>query len=196
MTYSIILREGKKIGIGVVSGSIAVGSRVPWVKYGTGGVATQGYTNVDLGPIILNLLKDYDAERALNIAISQDPLREKRQIGVMDAQGNIAVFTGTRTPGPGFYAKGNDILCLGNLLKGREVVDALCQGATLRRDMAIRILNALSVAHAAGGDARGDRSAAIIIAGRDGPCEITINLRVDMSKEPVTKLWEIYRNIY
>ncbi len=194
MTYSIILREGKKIGIGVVSGSIAVGARVPWVKYGIGGVATQGYTNVNLGPIILNLLKSYDSEKALSVAMSQDPLRERRQVGVMDARGNIAVFTGTETPGPGYYLKGRNILCLGNLLRGREVVDALCWGVGTEGDMANRILNALTAAHNAGGDARGDRSAAVLIAGKDEPCDITLNLRVDISEEPVKKLWEIYEN--
>ncbi len=49
MTYSFLAlsHEERLIGIGVVSGSTAVGDRVPWGDGSAGVVATQAYTKSD-----------------------------------------------------------------------------------------------------------------------------------------------------
>ena len=192
MTYTIIIKDGDKMGIGVVSGSIAVGSRVPWIKYGVGAVATQAHTNVNLGPMILSLLEKYNAEEALKLGISQDPQRELRQVGVMDWQGRASVYTGSLA----FLERGEIVkknkLCMGNLLKSMDVVNALDAGSDISESVEERILNALEEAHQAGGDARGDRSAVLIVVGKKEPYDRLVDIRVDYSHNPIKKLRGIY----
>ncbi len=192
MTYSIIIRDGKKLGIGVVSGSVAVGSRVPWLKYGVGAVATQGYTNTELGPLILQLLQNYPVKKALELALGGDSGRERRQVGVLDSQGNSAAFTGKETLLHRKHITLKDKVCLGNLLTSEKVVDALCEFSCSNECIEWRILEALERAHEVGGDSRGDRSAALIVVGRDALDDRLIDIRVDYSEEPVKKLREIY----
>jgi len=192
MTYSIILKVGDKIGIGVVSGSIAVGSRVPWARYGVGGVVTQGYTNVNLGPIIIDLLKNHSAREALKIALSNDPGRDRRQVGVLDFSGETAVFTGSMTPLKRMQITEKGKICLGNLLSSEEVPRALCEAADISGNLGEKILNALEAGHQKGGDARGDRSAAMLIVGKPEPYDRIVDIRVDYSRHPIRKLMEIY----
>jgi len=182
------------IGVAVASGSIAVGSRVPWVRLGVGGVATQAYTNPALGPLILSLLEEgFDARAALEEALSRDPEPQRRQVAVLAWSGDSAVFEGAWIPPEHAYVRGDDYVCVGNLLKGRVVVEEMCRVfrdtmSTLPR----RLLEALRAGHRAGGDARGDRSAAIIVAGptRHGSLyDRILDLRVDLSRgDPVGEL--------
>ncbi len=195
MTYSIIAKIDDKIGIGVTSGSVAVGSRVPWAKYGIGGVATQGYTNPELGQIILKLLEDRDAEESLKIAIKGDKDREMRQVGVLDRLGRGAVFTGKRTPEEKGEIIKRDLVCLGNLLKSKKVIHSLCNGFESENNIIWGIIRGLKEAHKSGGDSRGDRSAAILIVGRGGLYDKILDVRVDYDNNPVEKLEKIVRKI-
>ncbi len=192
MTYSIIIKEGEIIGIGVVSGSIAVGSRVPWAIYKRGGVVTQGHTNTNLGPIVLELLKEHTASEALEMALSKDPGKELRQVAVLDRFGNAAAFTGERTWNAKKHIALKNKVCLGNLLISEKVVDALCEFSEFHGEIQERIIQALQEAHEVGGDSRGDRSAAILIVGRNEPDDKLLDIRVDYSRDPIKKLIEIY----
>ncbi len=196
MTYSIIAKIDDKIGIGVTSGSIASGSRVPWAKYRIGGVATQGYTNPSLGIIILKLLEEKDTDEALDIAINDDKERELRQVGVLDKNGKGAVFTGKRTPEEKEVRIKRDVVCLGNLLKSKEVIYSLCDGFESESDIVWGIIGGLKKAHKTGGDARGDRSAAILVVGEGDLYDKILDIRVDYAHNPVEELEKIVRKVY
>lgn len=201
MTYSIIGfdRENNLLGIAVSSGSIAVGSRVPWARFLVGGVATQAYTNPSLGPIILELLsRNYSPQEALDKALSMDPEREYRQVAVLKWGGGSAYYSGSRVPEKySGYSRG-DCVAIANLVVSHDIPKILCTTFinSLGMGLAEALLEALREAHVVGGDKRGDLSAALVVVGKT---EYTpyydriIDLRVDYSRDPVRELIEIYR---
>ncbi len=202
MTYSIIAYDPEKdaMGIGVVSGSIAVGSRVPWLRYSVGGVATQAYTNPSLGPIILGFLeKGYSAKKALDEAISRDPGSRMRQVAVMKWGGiEKAFYNGADIPYE--YSGYVDDYCvsIANLVVSREIPKILCRTFNQLRHAGLgeALLEALREAHLAGGDKRGDLSGALVIVGKTGYgiyYDKIIDIRVDYSRNPIESLINIYR---
>jgi len=206
MTYSLLAYDelSNKLGIGVVSGSIAVGSRVPWGKGGLGVVATQGYTNPLLGRIILMLLeRGYSAEDALREALRKDPEPEYRQVAVLSPRHGKAAYTGERVPdAKNIIMRGNH-LGIGNLLVSEKVIEVLVstyEAATGAIDE--RILKSLEAASMAGGDARGDRSSVILVFGEHPlykDYDKLLDLRIDYSENPVKdliSLYKVYRERY
>ncbi len=189
MTYTIVLATPRGIAVvGVVSGSIAVGTRVPWAKEGVGAVATQGYTNVALGPLILSLLeRGYSCKRAIEEALKTDPEPEYRQILVASCRGDTGHHTGRYCPDVKYVRVGPNFVCGGNCLISEEVVEAMFEEMirTSTLHPLTRVLRALEVGHEVGGDARGDRSAAIVYT---EPGIKPIVIRVDNSSEPVAEL--------
>lgn len=195
MTYSILVVDDEFLAIGVVSGSVAVGSRVPYIKYPHCVVASQGYTNPALGPIIAELIqKGYTAEKALNEALKKDMEPELRQVAVITKNLDKAVFTGQRTLQFRDEFVGDNFIVIGNLV-GKEVVKAVAKAfLESKGELVERILNALSAGHNAGGDLRGDKSAAIIIKGPTpySPYYNTVmDIRVDYSENPIEDLKKI-----
>jgi len=202
MTYSIVALspDSKMLGAAVASGSIAVGSRVPWVRVGIGAVATQAYTNPALGPIILELIeKGYDAERALKEALKKDSNPEKRQVAVIDYKGRKAFHCGASIPREYGAYVGKNCVCVGNLIVNPNIPQIMCEAFERKcnEDFTYALLLALVTAHRIGGDKRGDRSAAIIVAGETIHGKIydrIVDLRVDFSLNPVYELVELYRS--
>ncbi len=198
MTYSIIALDRKEgmLGIAVTSGSVAVGSRVPWARRGVGGVATQAYTNPALGLMILSLLeRGMLPGKALREALSGDPEPDMRQVAVLSWNGEMAVHEGEKIPEKHGAAEGEDCVCIGNLLSTREVVEAMREAFQRSRvPLYRRLLGALEAGHEAGGDARGDRSAALIVVGETEYLPFydrIIDLRVDNAEgNPVRGLYE------
>ncbi len=200
MTYSIVAlsSDRKMLGVAVASGSLAVGSRVPWARVKVGAVATQAYTNPALGPIILELLsKGYSAEEALEKALKKDKEPEKRQLAIIDYKGNKAYHNGSLIPkNYGAYV-GESCVCIGNLVVSTEIPKAMCKTFEKKyaEDFAYALLLALVTAHRLGGDKRGDRSAALLVVS-ETPYGIlydrVIDLRVDFSSNPVQELVELY----
>ncbi len=201
MTYSVLAYDPLlgQAGIAVVSGSVAVGARVPWARHGVGVVATQAYTNPALGPMVLELLsQSYTAEEALRQALARDPSPAHRQVAVIDYRGDIAVHDGDWTPQwHGYHLHPSEpVVCIANLVKGPSVCrNAIDAYSSSRGSLAERLLAAIEAAHRAGGDRRGDRSAALLVVGQT---EYTpyydkiIDLRVDFSAEPVKMLKKLY----
>jgi len=196
LTYSIIgLKEGL-LGVGVVSGSIAVGNRVPWARPGIGGVITQAYTNPALGPMILSFLEEgYSAKRALSMAVSLDHGKVYRQVAVMSYSGEKAVFTGESVPKPSKGLVGKSCICIGNLLANEGVVDEMFKGFEEAEEKVLpyAILNALRRGHRAGGDSRGDRSGALIVVDDKS---VILNVKIDYSEEPVSELYRKVESLY
>jgi uncharacterized Ntn-hydrolase superfamily protein len=200
-TYSIAAcdLEAGQWGVATQSKFLAVGSVVPWAEPQVGAVATQAYANPSYGPDGLALLREgLSATEVVERLTSADDGRDERQLGVVDRDGRGATFTGSHCmnwagglAGPGFAAQGN-------ILVGEETVAALATTftATAGRPLAVRLLESLAAAQAAGGDRRGQQSAALLVVERDGGyaglSDILVDLRVDDHPAPVAELARLY----
>src|SRR6059058_1165924 len=200
-TYSIVAcdLEAGQWGVATQSKFLAVGSIVPWAVPGVGAVATQALANPRYGPDGLALLAEgLSAPEVVERLTEADEGRADRQLGVVDAQGGGATYTGSDCmdwagglAGPGFAAQGN-------ILVGEETVAALATTftATDGRPLAERLLECLAAAQAAGGDRRGQQSAAVLVVEKDGGyaglSDTLVDLRVDDHTQPVAELARLY----
>jgi uncharacterized Ntn-hydrolase superfamily protein len=200
-TYSIAAcdLDAARWGVATQSKFLAVGSVVPWAEPGVGAIATQAYANPRYGPDGLALLRDgHSASEVVARLTAADDGRAERQLGVVDAQGGSATFTGAECmdwagglTGPCFAAQGN-------ILVGEETVTALARtfAATEGRPLAERLLECLAAAQSAGGDRRGQQSAALLVVERDGGyaglSDVLVDLRVDDHAQPVTELARLH----
>jgi len=200
-TYSIAAYDpaASQWGVATQSKFLAVGSVVPWAVPGVGAVATQAYANPRYGPQGLQLLAEgLSAAEVVARLTDADDGRADRQVGVVDARGGGATYTGSACmewagglAGPGFAAQGN-------ILVGEETVAALATTftATHGRPLAERLLECLAAAQAAGGDRRGQQSAALLVVEQDGGyaglSDSLVDLRVDDHEQPVAELARLY----
>jgi uncharacterized Ntn-hydrolase superfamily protein len=177
-----------------------VGSVVPWAEANVGAVATQSYANPSYGPDGLGLLRDgVSAEDTVARLTEADEGRDQRQLGIVDAQGRAATYTGS---GCHYWAGGRTGPCFaaqGNILVSGETVDALAETfeATAGRPLTERLLDCLAAAQAAGGDKRGQQSAALLVVEKDagyaGLSDTLVDLRVDDHAGPIEELRRLYR---
>ncbi len=195
-TFSIVARDSETgdLGIAVQSKFLAVGAVVPWARAGVGAVATQAWANVTYGPRGLELLAaGYSAEEVVALLTGEDPGRAERQLGIVDSQGQAATFSGEQCiPWAGGIV-GDGFCCQGNILVGPEVVNAMADAyRSTTGTFALRLLTALEAGQAAGGDSRGQQSAAILIVreggGYGGGNDRYIDLRVDDHPTPIAEL--------
>lgn len=200
-TYSIAAcdLERGQWGVGVQSKFLAAGSIVPWAEPGVGAVATQALANPRYGPDGLALLRDgLSADETIAALVAADEGRDDRQVGVVDAQGRAATYTGKAcldwaggTSGPGYAAQGN-------ILVSEETVAGLVNGfeAGAGRPLAERVVDALAAAQLAGGDRRGQQAAGLLVVQKDGGYggmdDVLVDLRVDDHPEPVAELKRLY----
>jgi uncharacterized Ntn-hydrolase superfamily protein len=192
-TFSIVARSSESclLGVAVASGSMSVGDRVPHAKPAVGAVATQAYSNIEYGTKGLELMKRGMLPRdALNRILMEDLEREYRQVAMMDAKGNKAVFTGGEVPEWRGELIGEDYIVIGNLLSGAEVVDRMSEVfESSSGDLAWRLVEALKVASESGGDRRGERSAALVVVGeRRVEVEVIVNEHSTPIKELARRL--------
>jgi len=186
-------------GVATQSKFLAAGSVVPWAVPHIGAIATQSYANPRYGPDGLALLADgMSAEDVVERLTAADPDRDLRQLGVVDGHGRAATFTGPGCHdwaggrvGPGYAAQGN-------ILVSAETVDALAETfeSTEGKLLVERLLDCLDAAQAAGGDRRGQQSAALLVVERDGGyaglSDTIVDLRVDDHPLPLTELRRLY----
>lgn len=194
LTFSIIAlgRGPGEVGVATATGSTCVADRVPHVRPGVGAVATQGFTRVSYGPEGLELMSSgLTPTEALELLLSRDPDRELRQVGMMDVRGRSAVHTGRLTPRWHGHVVGEGYLILGNLITGPEVLEAMEEAFWSRRDegLGLSLLAALTAGAEAGGDLRGERSAALLLVLPGGE---VLELRVDDHPRPVEALWHLW----
>jgi hypothetical protein len=197
MTFSIAARsdDGQFLGVAVASKFLAVGAAVPGIRIGAGAVATQAWANLRYVPDGLSLLSGgATAQECIDQLTRADEQAADRQVGVVDAAGGSASFTG---PGCHPWAGGRigpGYAIQGNILTGPEVVDAMERAWVMSSDQpfAARLLTALAAGDDAGGDRRGRQSAALLVAspgaGYGGGSDIAVDLRVDDHGDPVTEL--------
>lgn len=195
-TFSIVAHDPGTgdLGVAVESRFFAVGAVVPWARAGVGAVATQAIANPTYGPRGLELLAAGEAPSAVVDALTGgDDRRTERQLGVVDANGEVATYTGSDCLAwAGGYA-GEHYAVQGNILAGPQVVDAMAAAfETADGDLASRMLSALAAGQAAGGDARGRQSAALLVVraggGYGGLSDRYVDLRVDDHPAPIREL--------
>jgi uncharacterized Ntn-hydrolase superfamily protein len=198
-TYSIAAydSEKKEWGVAVASKYLAVGAVVPWAKAGVGAVATQSAVNTTYGPRGLELMaQGKSAEEALKKLTEEDPSRDSRQVGMVDATGKVANFTGKKCNAWAGAKSGKHYTCQGNLLTGEAVVEAMAKTfEESKGPLAWRLMVALEAGEKVGGDKRGKQSAAILVVrekgGAGGFNDRSIDFRVDDHQEPVQELARI-----
>ena len=204
-TFSICALDPEtgELGVAVTTRVPFVGRAVPWVRAGVGAVATQAWTVVEYGRQGLDLLAE-GLEPGLAVArlLEGDAGREQRQLGLIDARGRRAAFTGAETQAWAGSRQGDSYTVQGNLLVGPEVVDAVAESfestAGAGMPLAERLLAALEAGQSRGGDKRWGnfQSAALRIAdprdpGRGGD-HVSIAIDVGEHPEPVAEMRRIY----
>ena len=198
MTFSVVARcaETGQLGIAIISSSIAVGARCPWLRPGVGAVASQNITLPSLGPQVLDLLEQGLApSEALATVIAQDH-SQYRQVTVIDSQGRTAHFSGAQTLGIHNAVSGEQCVAAGNMLANPGVITAMVAAfETASGHLADRLLAAMHAGVAGGGEAGPVHSAALVIV--DDLLWPVVNLRVDWADaDPISTLdhlWQAYR---
>jgi uncharacterized Ntn-hydrolase superfamily protein len=200
-TYSIVAydSEASQWGVAVQSKFLSVGSVVPWAEPHVGAVATQAYANPRYGPQGLDLLREgLSAQEVVDRLTQADEGRDHRQLGVVDAKGGAATYTGKECLDWAGGRTGDGYAAQGNILVSAETVDALAETfeSSAGEPLAERLIDCLAAAQAAGGDSRGQQSSALLIVERDGGyaqmSDVVVELRVEDHERPIEELRRIY----
>jgi len=199
MTFSIVAcdLEEETWGVAVASKFPAVGAVVPWAQAGVGAVATQSFANTSFGPRgLARLATGLSAQETLERLLEDDPDKELRQVGLVDAKGGSATFSGTGCFAWAGGVSGKGYAIQSNILAGDNVVPAM-EEAFLKAqgNLPARLHTALLAGDRAGGDKRGRQSAAIYVvkakAGYGGFLDRWLDYRVDDHEDPVPRLGEL-----
>jgi uncharacterized Ntn-hydrolase superfamily protein len=195
-TYSIVARDSVtgEMGVAVQSHWFSVGSIVSWAEAGVGAVATQSFVDPRYGPLGLELMRlGRGAPETLAALVASDPDSAVRQLGMVDAQGRAAAYTGGRDIPAAGHLVGRGYAVQANLMEKPTVWPAMARAyESAKGDLAERLLQALEAAQREGGDIRGKQSAAIVVVratstGRPWTDRV-IDLRVEDHPEPVREL--------
>lgn len=198
-TFSIVAYDPDENawGVAVASKFLAAAALVSWAQAGAGAVATQSYAKVGFGPEGLKLLAEgKSASETLVLLLKDDDNREQRQVGIVDAQGNVAAHTGKDCNDWAGNKSGKHFSVQGNILTGADVLDAMADSfQNAHGELSDRLVSALRAAEAAGGDKRGKQSAGVLVVkakgGYGGDNDRYIDLRVDDDEQPVKKLRQL-----
>jgi uncharacterized Ntn-hydrolase superfamily protein len=191
MTWSIIARDDAtgQFGIAVATRFFAVGSRVPHIAAGIGGIATQALVNPYYGIDGVKLLREGRTPREIvETLIAADSGRESRQLHIVDASGRIAAHTGSECVDWCGHIEGKGFSIAGNMLAGARVLDDTAKAYIESQALpfAQRLIAAMRSGEAAGGDKRGRQSAALLIYGEEEWSDL--DLRVDDHTDPLAEL--------
>jgi uncharacterized Ntn-hydrolase superfamily protein len=197
-TFSIVAAdlEAAEVGCAVQSRYFSVGSVVPWVRAGVGACATQAAGVAVYGERALHELDRAAApEEALQQVLAEDEGRETRQLGLVTADGRAAAFTGSECLDWAGHRVGAGFAVQGNILAGEAVVDDMARAfETTVGPLVHRLVAALEAGQAAGGDKRGQQSAAVVVErtgarseSREG-IDRVCDLRVEDHEAPIGEL--------
>jgi len=193
--------ETGEVGGAVQSRVFSVGNGVLWAKAGVGAVATQAIVDVSYGPQALELLaQGMNPAEVVKTVWERDPdpdpedwTKFGRQFAVMDAQGNVAAYTGPKADAWAGHKYGRFCSAQGNILAGEAVVDNMVKAFEETTGyLSERLMAALEAGQAAGGDKRGMQSAAMLVVQKDGGPwlhnDVVLRLQVDDSEQPLAEL--------
>jgi uncharacterized Ntn-hydrolase superfamily protein len=197
-TFSIVAIDPVTgdLGVAVASRVFGVGNHVPWAEAGVGAVATQAAMNGGYGPRGLELLRQgHTAQQVVDRLLAEDPYERKdgRQVAVVDAKGNIAVFTGPTANEWKGHIKGATYSVQGNILAGPHVAEAMARAfENAKGELAERLYAALKAGDDAGGDRRGRQSASILVVRKGGGSSLNNDrlcyITVDDNPDPLLEL--------
>lgn len=195
-TFSIVAHDPatSELGVGVASRFLAVGAVVPCAEAGVGAVATQAAANLSFGPKGLQLLRSgRPARQVVETLIAGDEGRSHRQLGIADARGGAAAWTGTDCLPWAGHVTGSGFTAQGNILAGETVVHAMAASfEQTTGPLPERLIAALTAGQAQGGDSRGQQSAALYVVKERGSyggyTDRYVDLRVDDHAAPVDEL--------
>lgn len=201
MTYTVIGRcpRSGRLGIGIATYSLAVGSYCPAIRAGLGAVSSQAFVNPRLAPLALNLLAlGHGLARVMAELTAEDPYIAYRQIGMVDASGEVLAHTGERTRPWSGHVAGEGFLVMGNVLAGPKVLQAMADAYVARASAELdeRLLAALAAGRDAGGQQAADgthlpeRSASLHLH-HVGPVS-ELDLRVDLHDTAVDELHRVH----
>lgn len=192
MTFSITGRDSKNgmLGVAVATKYWAVGARVPYVQPKLAALAVQAYAQPYLGYDTLKVMAEtgHSGPEALRQVLARDPGREWRQVGLVDYEGHVMGFTGSETVAWSGHLEGDNCVAAGNMLAGEETVTAMVETfeSSTGLELPDRLVLALQQGHAAGGDKRGQQSAAVyVVYLEDAPY---VDLRVDDHPDAIADL--------
>lgn len=190
-----------EIGVAVQSRVFSVGNGVIWGEAGVGVVATQAIVDVSYGPQAIALLREgLSPKQVVERVRANDPdprpqdwSKEGRQFAVMNARGEVEVYTGPRASAWAGHRVGRHVSVQGNILAGPDVVDSMLAAfQRAQSHLSFRLLAALEAGQAAGGDRRGMQSAAMLIVKKNGGVwlnnDVVLRLQVDDNPEPIREL--------
>jgi uncharacterized Ntn-hydrolase superfamily protein len=206
-TFSIVAADVRtgQLGVAVQSKFPTVGAIVPAARAGVGAVATQALGKVQWKKEALDLMaKGVPVDEVLKRLVAADPQRDDRQLGLVDAKGKAASWTGKRCPDFAGSIVGDGYAVQGNILVSRATIEAMAAAyeAAVKsgRPLAERLLLALEAGQAAGGDRRGQESAALVVVrpggGYLGGDDTWIDLRVDDATAPIVELRRLYADVH
>jgi uncharacterized Ntn-hydrolase superfamily protein len=195
-TFSIVAHDpqGQEWGVAVQSKFLAAGAVVSWAQAGAGVVATQSYANVSFGPEGLALMAaGLSAQETLERLIVGDEGQARRQVGLVDGQGRAATFTGDGCHDWAGGLAGTHYAVQGNILVSGATVEAMAKAfEESEGELADRLVASLAAGQAAGGDRRGQQSAAVLVVrpegGYGGYTDRYMDLRVDDDPAPIERL--------
>lgn len=189
MTFSIVAleRRSQTLGVATATGAPFVRNRVPHLRVGVGAIATQGFTEISYGVNGLRLLEAcYPPTDVLEMLVRSDPGKDRRQVLIIDAHGRKAAFTGGEVPDHKGQILGRDYVIGGNLLATEDVIWEMADAFKRGEIFVEKLLFALEAGKRAGGDVRGERSAALIVASHK--TKRYLDLRVDDHRDPLREL--------
>jgi uncharacterized Ntn-hydrolase superfamily protein len=195
-TYSIVARDAEtgQMGVAVQSHWFSVGGVVTWAEPGVGAVATQSFSLRSYGPLGLELMRSgMSADSALTALLAGDEHADVRQVGMVDAQGNVANHTGENSVREFCNIEGEGFAVQANLMGPSTVCTAMAAAyQAAQGDLAARMMAALEAAQAEGGDIRGQQSAAILVVSGDKTLPAwggrIFDLRVEDHRRPLEEL--------
>lgn len=198
MTYSIVARDAAsgELGVAVQTRWPNVGSVVPWAEPGVGAVATQSFAEESYGPLGLERLRaGASPADTLAALLGDDPGRDTRQVGMVDAAGRSAAHTGARCVEAAGHVTAEGLSIQANMMERPTVWPAMRDAyRSTAGALADRLMAALEAAEAEGGDVRGRQSAAILVVPATGPAWATrYDLRVEDSRAPLAELARLLR---
>ena len=141
MTYSIVARDpaSGRFGVAIQTAWPFVGSTCPWVESGVGAVSTQSFTEIAHGPNGLALLRSGGAAtEALAALLETDPGRAVRQVGIVDADGGAASWTGESCVASAGHVTADGVAIQANMMErpiglAGDARSVACAGRLVRR---------------------------------------------------------------
>jgi len=199
-TFSIVARDPSNgdLGVAVQSKFPNVRVAVPYARAGVGAVATQSFSNSDFGTKGLQLLElGARPQEVLSIIGRDDKDLDDRQVGIVDASGRSATFTGKKCFDWAGGRTGENYAIQGNILVSEATVAAMEKAfLATRGSLADRLLAAIKAGAEAGGDRRGRQSAALLVvrkgASYDGKTDAYIDISVYDAKDPIAEIFRLY----